>query len=84
MKELIGKNNAKWVVKQDGMGLHLHVAKSIQFIHSDPSQLPPTNMTKKDATYFVREFREPWLGKGNYNRKAEVRVPLAITSTSPL
>ena len=69
-----------WVLKRDGQHLDLHTGKGITYIKKK-EQIP---QDLSDRTYLVQPYSKPFLGKGKYNRKSELRLYLAVTSTWPL
>lgn len=68
-----------WVLKRDGRNLHLHAGKGVTYVKS-MAEIPDTS----DGSYLVQPYLEPFLGEGQYRRKAELRVYLAVTSVHPL
>ena len=68
-----------WVLKRDGRNMNLHAGSGVSYVKT-AQQLP--NST--DGSYLVQPYKEPYLGEGEYRRKAELRVYLAITSLKPL
>ena len=68
-----------WVLKRDGRNLNLHVGTGVSYIRN-MTQIPDTS----DGSYLVQPYLEPFLGQGEYQRKAELRAYLAITSVYPL
>eukprot|EP00957_Ditylum_brightwellii_P102198 7790558-Ditylum_brightwellii.AAC.1 len=68
-----------WVLKRDGRNMQLHAGTGVSYVKT-AEQLPKSI----DGSYLVQPYKEPFLGKGQYQRKAEFRVYLAITSFVPL
>jgi len=71
-----------WVLKQDSNTMHKHMGTGVSFIRN-VSQLP-SREDMADGTWIVQPFVEQWMGTGDYHRRQEIRLYVAITSTSPL
>eukprot|EP00977_Amphora_coffeiformis_P028835 scaffold37433_cov199-Amphora_coffeaeformis.AAC.1 len=69
-----------WVLKRDGKYLQLHAGQGVSYI-KNVAEIPEQ---ASDGTYLVMPYLEPFLGQGQYRRKAELRVYIAITSLFPL
>jgi len=69
-----------WVLKRDGANLNLHVGSGVSYI-KDYTELPED---LSDGSYLVQPYLEPFLGPGQYQRKAELKIYLAVTSVDPL
>ena len=71
-----------WVLKRDSPTMHSHMGTGVSFIRN-ASQIPSAeNLT--DETYLVQPFVEQHMGSGNYHRRHEIRLYIAVTSTTPL
>lgn len=82
-------DNTIYVVKGTGVLTHdTHSGRSITYARtsSQADRLMNTRGTNKSQNYafIAQRFVEPFLGVGDYRRKAELQIYLAMTSTSPL
>ena len=71
-----------WVLKQDSNTMHKHMGTGVSFVRN-ASQLP-SQEDLADGTWIVQPFVEQWMGTGDYRRRQEIRLYVAVTSTSPL
>ena len=75
-------DNELWVLKRDSNTMHAHMGTGVSFIRN-ASQIPSAE-DLVDGTYLIQPFVKQWMGSGDYHRRHEIRLYIAITSTSPL
>ncbi len=80
--KMTSSKDSLWVLKQDSSTMHAHMGTGVSFIRN-ASQIPPAEELAS-GTYLVQPFVEQWMGSAEYHRRQEIRIYIAVTSTTPL